>query len=140
MPLSAGFERLTGKSQYKFYDASGTIAANSVAQWDEGGEVAISATNKHNVGVNVAPDTTSSTQGKLDIIDKDSIWRAYTFTGTHAATDIGKQVDISAGLTVTLATSTNNDCTVVGGDVAGQTYVDIVFNSGGLSRTEVGDE
>lgn len=139
MTLASGFQRLTGKSQYKEFDSAGTIAANRAAQFDENGEVVIGATNKHNVGVTVKA-ATSSTKAVLDIIDKDSIWRAYTFTGTYAATYIGKQVDISAGLTVTLGTSTNNDCTVVGGDVDGQTYVDIVFNSGGLSRNEVGDE
>ena len=137
--LASGFERLTGKSQYKTFDSGTTVAANRAVQFDESGNVAIGATNKHNVGVLVKA-ASSTVKGEVDIIDKDSIWRAYTFSGTYAATSVGIQVDIAAGLTVTLGTTTNNDCTVVGGDVAGQTYVDICFNSGGLARSEVGDE
>ena len=137
--LASGFERLTGKSQYKVFPSSGTIAANRAAQFDESGEVAISATDKQNVGVNVAA-ATSTTNAALDIIDKDSVWRAYTFSGTYAASLIGTQVDIAAGLTVDLDTTTNNDCTVIGGDAAGQKYVDICFNSGGLSGIVLGTE
>lgn len=137
--LASGFERLTGKSRFKTIPSGTTIAANRAVQFDESGNVAIGATNKHNVGVLVKA-ASSTVAGEVDVIDQNSIWRAYTFTGTYAATYVGQQVDISAGLTVTLGTSTNNDCTVVGGDVAGQTYVDIVFNSGGLTRSEVGDE
>jgi len=133
------FTRLTGKSAYKRFPSAGTIAAGSSAQFDENGEVVIAATNKQNVGVNIAA-ATASTDAHLDIIDVGSIWRCNTFTGTYAATYIGQQVDIAAGLTVTLGTTTNNDCTVVGGDVAGQAYVDIVFNQGGLSKTVVGLE
>jgi hypothetical protein len=133
------FSRLTGKSRYMTFDSSGTIAAGSSAQFDENGEVAIAATNKQNVGVNLAAST-SATQATLDIIDDSSQWRCTTFTGTYAASYIGQQVDITAGLTVALATSTNNDCTVIGGDVAGQTYVDIVFNQGGLAKHVVGVE
>lgn len=135
----AGFQRLTGKSAFKVFNSAGTIAANSVAQFDESGEVVISATNKQNVGVNLA-DATSATTASLDIIDDGSIWRATTFTGTYAASYIGQQVDLAAGLTVALGTSTNNDLTVVGGDVAGQTYVDVVFNQAGLSKHVVGVE
>jgi len=137
--LASGFERLSGKSRYKIFPSAGTIAANRAAQFDESGEVAIGATNKHNVGVAVAA-ATSATNAVLDIIDPNSVWRAYTFTGTYSAALIGTQVDIGAGLTVTLGTTTHNDCTVIGGDVAGQAYVDITFGSGGLTRSEVGDE
>lgn len=133
------FTRLDGKSRYKEFDASGTIALGSAAQFDENGEVAIAATNKQVVGVAVKA-ATSATKAYLDIIDKGSIWRCNTFTGTFAPTHIGQQVDIDAGLTVQLGTTTNNDCTVVGGDVAGQTYVDIVFNQSGLDKTVVGLE
>jgi hypothetical protein len=137
--LASGFERLTGKSSYKTFPSGTTISANRAVQFDEAGNVAIGATNTHNVGVLVKA-ASSTVPGVVDVIDENSIWRAYTFTGTYAATSVGLQVDIDAGLTVTLATTTNNDCTVVGGDVAGQKYVDIVFNSGGLGREEVGDE
>lgn len=133
------FQRLTGTSSYKTFNSAGTIAAGEAAQFNENGEVAVSATNKQNVGVNLAA-ATSSTTATLDIIDDGSIWRCTTFTGTYAASYIGQQVDISAGLTVTLGTSTNNDCTVVGGDAAGQTYVDIVFNQAGLAKHVVGLE
>jgi hypothetical protein len=133
------FSRLTGKSRYMTFPSAGTIAAGSAAQFDESGEVVISATNKQNVGVNLAT-ASSSTNASLDIIDDGSIWRCTTFTGTYAASYIGQQVDIDAGLTVQLGTTTNNDATVVGGDVAGQTYVDIVFNQGGLRKTVVGLE
>jgi hypothetical protein len=133
------FSRLTGKSEFKRFPSSGTIAAGSAAQFDENGEVAISATNKQNVGVNIVA-ATSATDATLDIIDDGSIWRCTTFTGTYAASYIGQQVDIDAGLTVQLGTTTNNDCTVVGGDAAGQAYVDIVFNQGGLRKTVVGVE
>lgn len=133
------FSRLTGKSRYMRFPSSGTIAAGSAAQFDENGEVAIGATNKQAVGVAVAA-ATSSTNADLDIIDDGSIWRSTTLTGTYAASYIGQQVDIDAGLTVALGTTTNNDCTVVGGDLAGNTYVDIVFNQGGLRKTVVGLE
>jgi hypothetical protein len=137
--LCNAFSRLTGKSQFKRFPSAGTIALGSAAQFDESGEVAIAATNKQHVGVNVKA-ATSSTDAYLDIIDDSSIWRCTTFTGTYAASYIGQQVDIDAGLTVQLGTTTNNDCTVVGGDAAGQTYVDIVFNQGGLRKTVVGLE
>lgn len=115
------------------------MAAGTSAQFDENGEVAIAATNKQNVGVNVKA-ATSSTVALLDIIDDGSIWRCNTFTGTYAASHVGQQVDIDAGLTVQLGTTTNNDCTVVGGDAGGQTYVDIVFNQAGLAKHVVGLE
>lgn len=133
------FSRLTGKCRYITYPSAGTIAAGSAAQFDENGEVVISATNKQNVGVNLAT-ASSSTTATLDIIDRDSIWRCTTFTGTYAASYIGQQVDIDAGLTVQLGTTSNNDATVVGGDIAGQTFVDIVFNQAGLTKTVVGLE
>ena len=121
------------------FDSAGTIAAGSAAQFDESGEVAIGATNKQAVGINLAT-ASSSTTATLDIIDDGSRWRCTTFTGTYANSYIGQQVDIDAGLTVQLATTTNNDCTVVGGDVAGQSYVDIVFNQAGLAKHVVGLE
>lgn len=137
--LCHAFTRLTGKSRYMEFDSSGTIAVGEAAQFDENGEVAVSATNKQNVGVNLKA-ATSSTKATLDIIDDGSIWRCNTFTGTYAASYIGQQVDLTAGLTVALATSTNNDVTVVGGDAVGQAYVDIVFNQGGLAKHVVGLE
>lgn len=133
------FKRLNGKSRYMEFDSSGTIAAGSAAQFDENGEVAIAATNKQVVGINLVV-ATSATKAQLDIIDDGSMWRCTTFTGTYAASYIGQQVDIDAGLTVQLATTTNNDCTVVGGDAVGQAYVDIVFNQAGLAKHVVGLE
>ena len=121
------------------FDSAGTIAEGSAAQFDENGEVAIGATNKQTVGVAVKA-ATSSTKAYLDIIDDGSTWRCTTFTGTYAASYVGQQVDIDAGLTVQLGTTTNNDCTVVGGDAVGQTYVDIVFNQAGLAKHVVGLE
>lgn len=121
------------------FPSAGTIAAGSAAQFDENGEVVIGATNKQTVGIAVAA-ATSSTNATLDIIDDGSIWRCTTLTGTYAGSYIGQQVDIDAGLTVQLGTTTNNDCTVVGGDAAGNTYVDIVFNQAGLAKHVVGLE
>lgn len=121
------------------FNSAGTIAAGSAAQFDESGEVVIGATNKQVVGINLAT-ASSSTTATLDIIDDGSIWRCTTLTGTYAASYIGQQVDIDAGLTVQLGTTTNNDCTVIGGDLAGNTYVDIVFNQAGLAKHVVGLE
>lgn len=119
------------------FPSSGTIAAGSAAQFDESGEVAIAATDKTHVGVNLAA-ATSSTNATLDIIDHGSIWRCNTFTGTYAATDIGKTCDITAGLTPVLANDTNHDVTIVGGDLNNNAYIDLVFNNAGLVRTEAG--
>ena len=138
-PYIMAFTRMSGTSRYMTFNSAGTIAANTAAQFDENGEVAISATNKQNVGVNLAA-ATSSTTATLDIIDDGSIWKCNTITGTMADTYIGQQVDIDAGLTVTLGTSTNNDCTVVGWDRSDTTACYIVFNQAGLAKHVVGVE
>jgi hypothetical protein len=131
------FHRLTGKSRYKTFPSSGTIAAGSAAQFDENGEVAISATDKTIVGINLAA-ATSSTDATLDIIDHGSIWRCTTFTGTFTAAHVGKVCTIGAGLTPDIDATTNADATIVGGDLVGNAYVDLVFNNAGLVRTEAG--
>ena len=131
------FQRLTGHSRYMTFPSAGTIAAGSAAQFDESGEVVIAATDKTIVGINLAA-ATSSTNASLDIIDHGSIWRCTTFTGTYAATHIGKVCTIDAGLTPDIDTTTNADATIVNGDAVGNTYVDLVFNNAGLVRTEAG--
>lgn len=132
------FSRLTGKSSYKQFPNTAVALVTGVAvQFDEAGKVAVSATDKTNVGVTVAAAALSTT-ATVDVIDPNSIWRCTTFTGTYDATKIGTTCDITAGLTPVLANDTNHDVTIVGGDVANNSYIDVVFNNAGLVRTEVG--
>lgn len=132
------FSRLTGKSRYKsFPNTAVALVAGVAAQFDEGGFIAVSATDKTCVGI-VVFAAALSTNPTIDIIDKDSIWRCNTFSGTFAATDIGKLCTLGAGLTPDITATTNGDLTIIGGDVPGNSYIDVAFNNAGLSRMEVG--
>lgn len=132
------FARLTGKSVYKsFPNTAVALAAGVTVQFDEAGKIAVAATDKTNVGVVVAA-AALSTNPTIDIIDHNSTWRCTTFTGTYTAALIGTTCDITAGLTPVIANDTNHDVTIIGGDAANNSYIDVVFNNGGLVRTEVG--
>jgi hypothetical protein len=130
--------RLAGKTAYKTFPSTAVaLVAAAAVQFDEGGNIAIAATNKQVVGVTVAAYALS-TNPVIDIIDDGSIWRFTTFTGTMAQPYVGKTCDLTAGVTLALATDTNHDLTIVGGDIAGNTYVDAVFNQAGLARHVAG--
>ncbi len=120
-----------------FPNTAVALVAGVAVQFDEGGFIAVSATDKTCVGVTIAA-AALSTNPTIDIIDKDSIWRCTTFTGTLASTDIGKVCTLGAGLTPDIGSTTNVDLTIIGGDLVGNTYVDVAFNNAGLSRVEVG--
>lgn len=132
------FTRLDGKSRFKSYpNTAVALVAGAAVQFDEAGKIAISATDKTNVGVTVAA-AALSTNPTIDIIDHNSTWRCNTFTGTYTALLNGTTCDVTAGLTPVIANDTNHDVIIVGGDAAGNTYIDVVFNNAGLVRTEVG--
>ncbi len=132
------FTRLQGKCVYKsFPNTAVALVAGVAVQFDEAGKIAVSATDKTDVGITVAA-AALSTNPTIDIIDHGSVWRCNTFTGTYTAALIGTTCDVTAGLTPVIANDTNHDVTIVGGDAVGNTYIDVVFNHAGLVRTEVG--
>jgi len=133
------FSRMSGKSAYKtFPNTAVALVAGASVQFDEGGNVAVGATNKQIVGVEVNAQALS-TVGNIDVVDDGSIWKVTGCTGTMAAATIGKTCDLLAGgLTADLGTDTNHDLTVVGWDGSTTSVAYVVFNQGGLARHVAG--
>tara|TARA_R100001530_G_scaffold118900_1_gene86045 strand:- start:700 stop:1104 length:405 start_codon:yes stop_codon:yes gene_type:complete len=106
--------RRTGKSHYKEYNSAATIPIDSIAQFDENGELTTGATNKAVVGIAVKA-ATSSTTCIVDIVDDGSEWEIPIETGTMSATEVGEEADINSGDGITL-TESNNDVLITGWD------------------------
>lgn|SRR3990167_4191188 len=113
-PYTMSFTRRTGNPRFREFTASGTIAAGDVVQFDEGGEVAVGATNKGVVGVAVNA-ATSSTNCIVDIAYPGDEWNATIATGTMAKAEIGQDADLSDENDLTL-TESNSDFRITGWD------------------------
>lgn len=112
--LCADFVRRTGTSEFKVFDAAGTIVAGDAVQFDENGEVVVAATNKAVVGIAVNA-ATSSTTCTVDLVHPGDEWEADIATGTMADAEIGEEADLSDEDALTL-TESNNDFLITGWD------------------------
>ncbi len=106
--------RRTGQRDVREFNSAGTIAAGDLVQFDEGGEVVVSATNKDNVGI-ALEDATSSTTVKVDVLHGGDECEFVVESGTMAAAEIGNEADLNSADGVTL-TESNNDVLITGWD------------------------
>lgn len=108
------FTRRTGHQNCRKFSAAGTIAANDVVQFDEGGEVVVGATAKAILGIALEA-ATSDDEVLVDILLPGDQVEATIETGTMAATEIGEEADINSADGLTL-TESNNDFIITGWD------------------------
>ena len=105
------FQLKKGQSECIRIPSAGTMAANTLCQYDEAGEIVASATNKDVVGI-VLEAATSATEPLVQLLNSGDIIEAKGVGVTIVAGTVGDTVDITTGNEITL-TDTNKDALVV---------------------------
>lgn len=112
--MAATFVLRKGHGECRRFPSAGTMAINTLCQFDEAGEVVASATNKDVVGI-VLEAATSSTEPLVQILESGDVIEAIGVGVTIVAATVGNTVDIATGNEISL-TDTNKDALVVGWD------------------------
>jgi len=113
--MAATFTRKTGHEHCRKFPSTGTMAAGVLVQFDEGGNVAIGATNKSVVGI-LKEAAASSNVVLVDMLTSDDEIEATGITASVpiSAASVGATFDQAAG--ADLAASSNKDFICVAWD------------------------
>lgn len=103
-----------GSAECRRFDSAGTMAKDTLCQFNEAGEVLAHATNKDCVGITLEA-ATSLTEPLVQIINSGDIIEAIGVTPIIVAGTVGDHVDITTGSEITF-TDTNKDALVVAWD------------------------
>ena len=106
------FRRTKGKTDVRVFNSAGTIAAGDAVQFDENGEVVVTATSAETLGIALEA-ATSSTTVQVDVLHTDHEVEALIETGTMAQEEVGEEADIASADGLTL-TESNADFLITG--------------------------
>ena len=109
--MAATFHRVTGHQHCRRLESSATLAANTLAQYTENGEIGAGATAKAVAGI-VLEAATNGTFPLVDLINEGDEIEARGVGVTLTATLVGNHVDQATGNELSL-TDTNKDALCV---------------------------
>lgn len=104
--MAATFTRVTGHQHCQRFPSTGTMAADTLVQFDESGKVAVAATNKSVAGI-LLEAASGSNVVLVDMISNGDKVKATGLGITLTAASVGATFDLNAGSD--LASSSNKD-------------------------------